>query len=87
MIQGVPVAGSTRGAIPIVLDHGRCGLLFEPTALDIQHAIQEAIGNPAALAERASLAKAFAQTNFEHSTSVRRYIELYRSCRSSQASS
>jgi glycosyltransferase involved in cell wall biosynthesis len=34
MLQDVPIVGSRAGAIPEVLDHGRCGLLIDPTSVD-----------------------------------------------------
>jgi glycosyltransferase involved in cell wall biosynthesis len=34
MLQGVPIIASRTGAIPEVLDHGRCGLLIDPSSTD-----------------------------------------------------
>ncbi|HEY3092237.1 MAG TPA: glycosyltransferase family 4 protein [Vicinamibacterales bacterium] len=34
MLQGVPIVASRAGAIPEVLDDGRCGLLIDPASVD-----------------------------------------------------
>ena len=33
MLQGVPIVASRAGAIPEVLDQGRCGLLIDPSSV------------------------------------------------------
>jgi glycosyltransferase involved in cell wall biosynthesis len=34
MLQNVPIVGSRAGAIPEVLDHGRCGILIDPNSVE-----------------------------------------------------
>jgi glycosyltransferase involved in cell wall biosynthesis len=61
MLHHVPIAGSNRGAIPEILDNGRLGVLFEPTASGIAAAI-------AAVRVRPEAARARAEEAYDHAT-------------------
>ncbi len=57
-VMGIPVIGSTRGALPDVLEHGALGLLFDPAAPgSLASAIRRLAGDPDLRARVASSAR------------------------------
>ncbi len=75
MLRGVPVAGSRAGAIPEILDEGRCGTLFDGDDVDsLIQAIEAARSNGG---ETAARARAFARETFTVEKMTRQTLQLY----------
>jgi glycosyltransferase involved in cell wall biosynthesis len=65
MLQGVPIVASRAGAIPEVLDGGRCGTLIDPSSVtSLVDGIDALRANPARRAALVATAKAHAATAF-----------------------
>lgn len=77
MSQGVPVAGSRRGAIPEVLGDGRFGILFDLGADEIARALAQAAADRAALRQRAQAAQAHVEAHYTTEALVRSTLNLY----------
>ncbi|MCP3981364.1 MAG: glycosyltransferase [bacterium] len=79
MFLGVPIVASSVGAVPRVLDDGRCGLLVtagDPGALDA--AILSVLDDPDAAHARCEAARARASEHYSRRVMAQRYSALYR---------
>jgi glycosyltransferase involved in cell wall biosynthesis len=78
MLQQVPIVGSNRGAIPEILDYGRFGLVFDPTAVGIASAIAAVRARPDVARARAAAAYAHAAELFTVPRMVTETVAVYR---------
>jgi len=77
MLQRVPIAGSSRGAIPEILGHGQFGELFEPTPAGIAAAIAAARDRPERARARADHAYLHAVDLFTVPRMVSETVAVY----------
>jgi glycosyltransferase involved in cell wall biosynthesis len=81
MLLEVPIVGSRAGAIPEVLDQGRCGWLCDPGDVpQFVAAIDNVRRDPAARAQRTAAALQRAVDTFVTANMLRRTREIYASC-------
>lgn len=78
MACGVPVVSTTTGAIPEVIEHGRCGLLVPPNDADATaSAIMELLASPERRAAMGRAGRERAERLFDIRRTVDQYIALY----------
>jgi glycogen(starch) synthase len=79
MAAGVPVAASTAGGIPDLIEHGRNGVLFDPGDADsLRTAVCRILDDPAAARSRAMEAKRWAHDTLRPEVVARRHLQVYR---------
>jgi len=78
MACGVPVVSTTTGAIPEVVEHGRCGLLVPPNDADAMGAaIRELLASPERLSAMGQAGRERAERLFDIRRTVDQYVALY----------
>ena len=79
MLRNVPIAGSTAGAIPEILDQGRCGLLFDPSRPSALTAcLRQAMAQRTELPVLAHRAAVRATSHFTTAAMVEQTLAVYR---------
>ncbi|MDO8559769.1 MAG: glycosyltransferase family 4 protein [bacterium] len=87
MVRNVPIAGSTAGAIPEILDHGRCGLLFDPSQPSaLTTCLRYAMAQRQELSLLAQRAAAWAESRFTTAAMVEQTLTVYREVSGKQKS-
>lgn len=81
MKDKVPVIASAVGGIPHALDHGRCGILFEPNNIkSLGRILSESLNSPDQLALLAGQAQKRFLTLFTAEAMADQYLKVYSEC-------